>query len=172
MLTIFCMNALAQQSVVDEASTIPKLTKSFYRFYIYTPVTGNASTLASGIFISNSNSRVKTNKADTLGSRKSPLNYTWAEYYSHNPEDLSDSTKVSDSTNTLSRYFDVSLFPIGSEMSYRHSIIERKTNGRNFYKTDTTKTYTVKEIAGNPLYDVNGFPLFSDDGILLYLKEN
>ena len=140
-------------------------------FYIYTPITGNVSTLASGIFVVNSNDRTKTNKADTLASKKLPLNYSWVEYYSYNPEDLSDSTQISDSTTTLSRYFDVSLFPFGSQMSYRHSIIERKANGVNFYKTDTLKTYTVKEIAGNPLYDEDGFPLFDSEGNLLFPAE-
>lgn len=138
------------------------------RYYIYTPITGNASTLASGIFVVNSNTRIKTERVDTLGSNRSPLNYTWVQYYSYNLDNLSDSTQVSDSTVSSSRYFDVSLFPVGSRMSYRHSIIERKTNGVNYYKTDTLKTYTVKEISGHPLYSADGFPLFDSEGVLLF----
>lgn len=140
-------------------------------YYVYTPFTGSASTLASGIFIVNSNTRTKTTKADTLGSKRPPLNYTWVQRYSYNIENLSDSTQISDSVSTLSRYFDVSLFPIGSRISYRHSVIERKTNGINHYKTDTLKTYTVKEIEGHPLYSADGFPLFDSEGVLLFPAE-
>lgn len=142
--------------------------KNLTGYYIYTPVTGSMSTLASGIFVTNSNTRIKTDKADTLGSKKTPLNYTWVQRYSYNLDDLSDSTQVSDSVAGSSRYFDVSMFPIGSQISYRHSIVERKANGINYYKTDVSKTYTVKEIEGHPLYSADGFPLFDSEGVLLF----
>lgn len=154
-------------SIVVEVFPQVMVLRRSLRYYNFEPITGLAITTPDGILIENEYTQTRVIKSDS-STKRGISGWTWVQRYEHNKTDLSDSTLVADSSNSLSRTFDVSMYPYGSEFLYRYSLFQANITGTIEFKQDTVVTYRVEELANSPLYSADGYPLFDANGILLY----
>lgn len=103
-------------------------------FYTYTPVTGSASVSEDMVQIFGSETRTKSNKLDTLATKKSPQR--WMVWFP------TDSVELVDSSQGLSKIlYDL---PEDIEYTYYHSIFTYAVDGDTIYSKGAVDTFITQ----------------------------
>lgn len=128
------------------------------QFFQYEIETGTNFLDEDYVILNGEESRERTNKADTLGTRLAPQR--WIVYW----ETGEEADSISGSTATIYH------LPEQTEFNYYYSMQITTVTESNLYKKGADSTFTTPALSG--LFTSDGYLLYTSEGNKLYAKQN